>query len=176
VPIVVSIGNGAQLRLEEMTAWADQGVGGRAQDFVGWIADVLVPRIVRDFGVQPGPVGAAMCGSSMGGLASLYAHHLRPDVFGGAVCMSSSLFWAGRRIFDFVAHGPVPPLSRIYLDCGAREAGGRMVGWTREMGELLASRGYGPDRLMVRIDPRGAHNERAWRRRLPRALRFLYRR
>ena len=32
------------------------------------------------------------------------------------------------------------------------------------------------DRLMWRADPRGTHSEAAWRRRLPAALRFMYRR
>jgi hypothetical protein len=39
----------------------------------------------------------------------------------------------------------------------------------------LAGRGYDDDRLMFRPDSRGAHNEASWRRRLPKALRFLYR-
>lgn len=44
----------------------------------------------------------------MGGLAALYAHFRRPDVLGAALCMSPSLRFAERRIFDFVAAQPVP--------------------------------------------------------------------
>jgi hypothetical protein len=43
------------------------------------------------------------------------------------------------------------------------------------MAAHLAGRDYDDDRLMFRPDAKGAHNEASWRRRLPKALRFLYR-
>jgi hypothetical protein len=44
------------------------------------------------------------------------------------------------------------------------------------MTEHLVERGYDSDRLMWRAAPRGTQSEAAWRRRLPAALRFMYRR
>jgi enterochelin esterase-like enzyme len=68
----------------------------------------------------------------------------------------------------------VPPISRIYLDAGAQEASGRMLQAADRLAQDLAGRGYSPGQLMWRPDPRGGHNERAWRRRLPKALRFMF--
>lgn len=50
-----------------------------------------------------------------------------------------------------------------------------MLPAAREMAALLRARGYSRRQLCWRPDPRGDHTEAAWRRRLPRALRFMYR-
>ncbi len=179
VPILVGLANGGEKRMDELTPWKDRrhgGAGGGAARFIDWIADRLVPRVRDGFAITPGPEGVFIGGSSLGGLASLYAHHRRPDVFGGALCMSSSLFWSDRRIFDWLEKQPVPERSRLYLDCGAREAGGRMAEWMKELVPLLRARGYGDDQLRVRLDPKGRHHESDWGRRLPGALRFLFKR
>ncbi len=176
VPVIVSLANGGLSRFDEMTPWPDGDRGGRAEDFLGWMAEVFVPRMQRRFGLRPGPEHALIGGSSLGGLAALYAHHRWPSVFGGALCMSPSLFWAGGRIFPWLLDQPRPQTSRLYLDCGAKEAGGRMLSLTQALGALLTRRGYGPSDLLVVADARGKHHESAWGRRLPRALRHLLRR
>jgi predicted alpha/beta superfamily hydrolase len=172
-PIVVAIPNGGTARMAELIPWEGTWGGGKADAFIDWIADGLMPRIVADHGLTPGSIGAVIGGSSLGGLASLYAHFKRPDAFGGALCMSSSLFIARGAVFPFVAEKPIPMYSRIYLDCGEHE--GRMVDVSRRMAETLRGRGYTDDRLRFRADKRGTHNEKHWRRRLPLALRFLFR-
>jgi hypothetical protein len=74
-----------------------------------------------------------------------------------------------------VADQPTPPLSRVYLDCGAREGRGSLLPIVAAMAEHLAERGYGADQLLWRPDAKGTHSEACWRRRLPKALRFFYR-
>jgi predicted alpha/beta superfamily hydrolase len=134
----------------------------------------LVPRVVREYGVMAGPLGGVVAGSSMGGLAALYAHFRHPDVFGGALSMSPA-YWFGRgALYDWIRGRPTPHFSRVYIDCGAREGGGRMAQGASAMADHLRQRGYGEDRLLLRIDKRGTHNEKHWRRRLPRALRFMF--
>jgi hypothetical protein len=61
------------------------------------------------------------------------------------------------------------------VDAGARERG-RMLADATTLAALLARSGLGADRLLWRPDARGVHHERSWRRRLPKALRFLFRR
>jgi hypothetical protein len=73
-----------------------------------------------------------------------------------------------------VAAQPAPEVSRIYLDCGVREGRGTAPPQVAAMAAHLASRGYDDDHLRFRADPRGAHSEATWRRRLPRELRFFY--
>ncbi|KFE62798.1 hypothetical protein DB31_3912 [Hyalangium minutum] len=83
-----------------------------------------------------------MGGSSMGGLAALYAHFRHPDLFGAALCMSPSLGFADRKIFDYVAAQPKPWTSRIYIDAGAKEDGGSMVADAERLVHHLRERGW----------------------------------
>jgi hypothetical protein len=90
--------------------------------------------------------------------------------------MLPSLFFQRRAIFDFVAKEPNPYRSRVWLDAGAREAGGRLVPLAQTMGESLKRRGWrdgGDLRVTIQVDPKGKHDEASWRRRLPKALRFV---
>ena len=84
--------------------------------------------------------------------AALYAHFKRPDVFGGALAMSSAFFWGGRKLlFDYVgSHNP--PIRPHLHDCGGRGAG-RLLSVSRDMATLLAHKGYGKDRLLFRTAP-----------------------
>ena len=107
--------------------------------------------------------------------AALYAHFRHPEVFGGALCMSPSFWMARQAIFGFVEGRPTPSISRVYLDCGAREARGRMLPIVARMADHLKGRGYPEGQLLWRPDSRGQHSERHWRRRAPRALRFMFR-
>lgn len=174
-PIVVALDHGHSARIDELAPWRRDGAPGRAEAFVGWVATHLVPDVRRRWNVVGGPAGVLVAGSSLGGLASIYAHHRYPETFGGALAMSPS-FWLGApKIFDFVAAQPVPWTSQIYVDCGVGEGGGSMHRHAERMATLLRARGYGADRLLFKSDPKGAHGERAWRRRLPAALRFFYR-
>ena len=88
--------------------------------------------------------------------------------------MSPSVWLADRALFQDLAQQPDPPVSRIYLDMGAREDKGRMLPLAAALAAQLANRGWGSDRLLWRPDAKGSHNETCWRRRLPKALRFLY--
>jgi predicted alpha/beta superfamily hydrolase len=177
-PIVVGIDHGYGERIDELSAWHSGRMGGgKAESLVSTLASDLVPRVHARFAHQSLPGGAVIGGSSMGGLFALYAHFRRPDVFGGALCMSPSFWFANRAIFPFVANEPNPYQSRVYVDCGAREGRGRMSAIAEDMTKALAHRGWGEGgalRVMWRPDSKGTHAEKHWRRRLPKALRFFF--
>ncbi|WP_394850592.1 alpha/beta hydrolase [Pendulispora brunnea] len=185
VPIVVAIDHGGEQRIDELgpfEAPAPKGLpgggttrGGKADILLDWIGATLLPDVRGRFPIVEGPVGVCIGGSSMGGLAAMYAHFRRPDLFGGVISMSPSFWFGQRALFAFVSKQPTPHFSRVYLDGGLREGGGNMAALVARMAELLTLRGYGPDKLKLVLDPRGAHGERHWRRRFPAALRFMYR-
>ena len=172
-PIVVGIDHGGVDRIRELSPFPTRAGAGAGESFVGWVAHTLVPEMRRRHAIVPGPAGVLIGGSSMGGLAATYAHFRYPEVFGGALAMSPSFWLGGRAIHDFVQAQPTPWTSRVYLDAGSREGG--MATLVERMAGHLRERGYGDDKLLARVDPRGGHNEPSWRRRLPGALRFFYR-
>lgn len=174
-PVVIGIDHGGSKRIDELSPFEMRGTAGGLDGLLGWIVDSLMPRLAAELPLIPGPVGAVVGGSSMGGLAALYAHFRQPRAFGGALVMSPSFWVQDGEILRWVRAQPTPELSRIYLDCGVREGRGTLLPQVAAMAAHLAARGYDPDHLLFRADPRGAHSEASWRRRLPRALRFFYR-
>lgn len=174
-PIVVGIDHGGGERLAELAPFPHADQEGRLDAFLGWTIGALLPALGASLPLHPPQLGVAVGGSSLGGLAALYAHFRHPEIFGGALVMSPSIQLADRAIFDHLLERPTPPVSRIYLDAGAREGRGTLLPLAAAMAAHLASRGYDEGNLMWRPDPRGAHNEASWRRRLSKALRFMYR-
>src|SRR3954466_5720401 len=91
--------------------------GGQAAFHLDAITDVLKPRIDTEFRTRVGPDDTGLIGSSLGGLFSFYAAWNRPDVFGKAICLSSSFWWANRYMIRAVDIAP-SPRPTIYLDSG----------------------------------------------------------
>jgi predicted alpha/beta superfamily hydrolase len=87
-----------------------------------------------------------------------------------------SVWVAGRAVFNEAKAFQRPEVSRIYLDCGGKEAAGRMLPVVRETAKVFKTKGYSATQLKFVPDAQGQHNEKAWRRRLPAALRFMFRR
>ena len=175
VPVVVGIDHGGEQRVLELSPFPFEGEEPKIDLFLLWVTGSLMPALNAELKLIPGPLGAVAGGSSMGGLAAFYAHLRHPEAFGGALVMSPSFWVATNKILEWVVDQPTPEVSRIYLDCGAREGRGTLMPIVAAMAAHLASRGYEDDRLMWRPDAKGGHNEASWRRRLPKALRFLYR-
>jgi len=172
-PVVIAIDHGGGERIAELGA----PNSAKLPAFVELVVDRVLPAAHARMALGYGPGAHFVCGSSMGGLFALYMHFRRPEVFGGAIAMSPSLFFQRRAIFDFIAKEPNPYRSRVWLDAGEREAGGRLVPLVRTMGDALQRRGWRSDgdlRVTVQADAKGRHDEASWRRRLPRALRFAF--
>ncbi|MEA2603755.1 MAG: hypothetical protein QOF89_4747 [Acidobacteriota bacterium] len=174
VPVVIGIDHGGPDRNLELSPFPFAAEPGRLEILLDWITERLMPALAAELNLVPGPLGAFIGGSSMGGLAALWTHFRHPESFGGALVMSPSFWVANQAIFADIAARPTPEVSRLYLDGGVREDKGRVVEAVKIMVEHLVARGYDSDRLMWRADARGTHSEASWRRRLPKALRFMY--
>lgn len=178
-PLLVAIDHGHHARVDELTPYFDGHRGGKLSEITEAIVRQLLPRLHDRFELGYGPGAHYIGGASLGGLAALYIHLHRPDVFGGAIAMSPSLWFTRDKIEAFIGRQSNPHRSRIYLDAGLHEGDGTIGKLTRALGARLRTRGWRPPkekrdlRLLVDIDPRGRHNERAWRRRFPKALRFV---
>jgi predicted alpha/beta superfamily hydrolase len=183
--IVVGIPNMGIHRLAEYSPFHDLYHGqGRGDRYIAFICDTLKPLIDQDFRTRPEPENTGILGSSMGGLISLYAFFHRPDTFGLVGSMSPSVWYADLEIFNYVRRASKNP-GKIYLDVGTREYGGmttkdakqrsrRYYARVRRLKRILVRKGYRPIRELLHVEEKLAgHNEPAWSRRLPIALRFL---
>jgi predicted alpha/beta superfamily hydrolase len=173
-PVIVGIDHGGLTRAHELSPFPAPSSKGQADDLLAWLTDELCPRIIKEFGVRSDAAGTAIGGASLGGLTSLYAHFRYPEVFGSALCMSPSLWFAGGKIFDYVASRPVPWTSRLYIDAGAREDNGAVLADVDRLVKSLKARGYNDETLCFCSDGDGGPCEQGWRRRAPKALSFLF--
>ncbi len=140
---------------------------GRGEDYLNFLVNTLKPRIDADFRTLAASSSTGIMGSSMGGLISLYGYFRHPDVFGFAGVMSPALWVAGGAIYSFI-QSRGQQNGKIYLDNGTRESS------ARKLHALLLEAGYQPGKnLLYMVESEAEHNETAWARRLPIALRFL---
>jgi predicted alpha/beta superfamily hydrolase len=163
-PIVVGVDHGHEQRIDEL--WP------RLDSLLDALRSRLLPTLRERWEIAPGPIVAG--GSSLGGLAALAAHLRDRDTFGGAMCLSPSFWVEDGAIFRELPTLPPAAAARVYLDVGGRESP-KMVHFAARMAGELGSRGYRREQVLWRPDARGTHHERHWRRRLPKALRFLFR-
>ena len=168
-PVVVGLEHGGVLRVRELNPFAPERWLDAQLDQV---EATLLPALRARLGLPLAQVWIG--GSSMGGLAALYAHLARPELFRGAMALSPALPITRGAFMAWFERRPTPAVSRIYLDAGGR-GGDRLIGAeARRLATRLRQRGWRPDELMWHFVKSGPHTEAAWRRRLPRALRFLF--
>ena len=164
--IVVGLPHAGEARVPEYSPFP-AFVPARGEDYLAVVVETVKPLIDAAFQTRPDREAPGILGSSMGGLISLYAFFRHPQVFGMAGIMSPALWYSRGRIDDYVRRSPFVP-GRLYLDNGSRENS------AARMAHLLEEMGYQPGRDLLYVVEEGAqHNEAAWARRLPDALRFL---
>lgn len=157
--------------------------GGRAGKYMAFLIETVKPLVDADFRTLPGREHCGVAGSSFGGYISLFGLLRYPEIFGFAGLFSPA-FWPAERTFRrWIEEWQGRP-ARIYLDVGTRETAShwldrctfgllsrRYMVSVRNMASLLRTKGFTDMHYLE--EPGGLHNEPAWARRLPGALRFL---
>lgn len=142
-------------------------------------AEFLVGRVKSAIDAKyrtlPDRENTAVAGSSMGGLVSLWLG-LNTDTF-GAVGVFSPAFWTSPNFTKAVMEGTKKDGLRIYMDMGTREKGNITGDYWNDallVREALLGQGYVEGvNLLWNPGEGDEHNEKAWAKRLPVALRFL---
>lgn len=135
-----------------------------------FLARTLKPAIDASYRTRLDSASTIVSGSSLGGVVSLHIAWQHPEVFGGAICLSST-FGYKDDLFARIAARPKPPI-RIYLDSG----------WPRDnydatnaMRDLLVTRGFRlGDDLLAFSFPDGKHSEVSWANRLHVPFQFFF--
>jgi enterochelin esterase-like enzyme len=152
--------------------------------YLAFLADTVVPMLRRDYPVAPGKV--AIMGSSMGGLASLNALLLRPDVFDRAGCVSThwpilnpepaeapKVSAAIRGYLD--AHLGKPAGRKLWFDYGDQTLDQYYAPFQAVADTRVKAHGWqSPQDTITRAYPGAAHNEASWRARVADPLTFLF--
>ncbi|ODN30964.1 esterase [Fervidobacterium thailandense] len=173
--IIVGIYNTGVERRNEYSPWVDENYGGGKGDlYAKFIVETLKPYIDANFRTLPDRENTAICGSSMGGLISLYIGLKHNDVFSMLGVMSPAFWFANKKIFDYVKENEFQYPTKIYMDVGTAEGSNPEVYLfdARNMNKLLQMK-KNVDLLYLE-DRNAPHSESAWARRFPELLMFFF--
>jgi predicted alpha/beta superfamily hydrolase len=173
--IVVAIDHGGRERIQEFSPYDSQQWGeGLGMDYAQFLAKTLKPHIDTHFKTLPEREHTGIGGSSMGGLISIYAGLLFPEVYSKFMIFSPSLWAAPNVYFEPVRFSPFHE-TKIYLYAGGKE-GPRVLANVEKFKEALESRGYEPSKMNIELstDPHGKHTESRWGAEFPKAASWLF--
>jgi len=143
--------------------------------YLRFMVEEVKPFIDSEYRTLPGPENTAVMGSSMGGLASLYALCEYPDTFGQAACLSTHWPAAGEALIAYLARA-LPPSGqhRLYFDYGTEDIDAPYEPYQIQADAIMTAAGYrqGIDWMTCKF-PGAGHSERAWRERVHIPVQFL---
>ncbi|AEI47707.1 alpha/beta hydrolase [Runella slithyformis] len=173
--IVVAIDHADEDRLHEFAPYANPKFGkGSGKKYANFIVRTLKPYIDKKYRTRPERQFTGIGGSSMGGLISIYAGLMYPEVLGRLMIFSPSL-WVSEKIYFDAIEFFNPMETKIYVYAGGKE-GRFMVPSTERLKEAIERQGWTPNRLRVKlsVDPKGEHTETRWGKEFPRAIEWLF--
>jgi predicted alpha/beta superfamily hydrolase len=180
--IVVSLDTGER-RIERLGPVADERFGGGAgPEHLRGMVEGLRPVIDAEYRTQTAAASTVLMGSSMGGLFSFYGAWMRPDVFGGAICLSSSFWFADRFMVRAVQTAAKPKkTATFYLDSGVAASGCEDDASTRDgvyntraMAQALRDLGLGRDQLHLLSWSGHRHDGPSWASRVGTPLQLFF--
>jgi predicted alpha/beta superfamily hydrolase len=145
--------------------------------YLRFLVEELKPMIDARFATRPERAWTMVAGSSMGGLISCYALGEYPEVFGQAACLSTHWPALNGVFLEYLREGrpvPHPEGSRLWMDHGTATIDSAYAPYQARANALLEANGWVPQaNWEMRVYPGAAHDENAWRARLPDVFSFL---
>ncbi len=179
--IVVGIDNAGTQRSWEYNAPEInfQGRNGRADQYVRFLTDEVMPAVNERFRVKTGPEHTAIGGSSFGANVTLYALMHAPGTFGQALIESAAIRFAGPAFEEIITDHPGPWCDRAFIGMGTQETGDPArdsiyAEAATVLADHLVACGVPKKHVTLVIDDGAAHNENAWSQRFPDAARALF--
>lgn len=174
--IVIAVDHGGENRINEFlppTKDAKLGIS-EGRKYVKFMAKTLKPLVDKQFRTLPDRLHTGIGGSSMGGLISIYAGLIHPEVFGRLMVFSPSLWAVQNAPFAAIRFfKPIP--TRIYAYAGGKE-GANVVPNVKNFQKAIQTQGFDDTKIGFKlvVDPNGIHNERRWGEEFPKAVEWLF--
>jgi enterochelin esterase-like enzyme len=174
--IVVGIDDaGRRLRAKEYLPYVDDTLNPPEPNPEGklyphFLLDEVVPFVESHYRVLKGPGYRVLGGSSYGAGIALYTVVTRQNSFGGLLLESPSIYADNYHLMKD-AEGVTRWPQRIFIGTGTVN---EPVEDAQRLKTFFEKKGFGKDRLRVRVQEGAAHAEKWWAQRLPEALEFLF--
>lgn len=174
--IVIAIEHGNDDRIKEYI-FDNESVTKNAEGkkYLRFITDTLKPFIDEKYRTKKDRENTGIGGSSLGGLISIYAGFLYPEVYSKLLIFSPSLWVEPENNFPLISFGN-PYKMKVYL-YGGRLEGSRMVGrirlFEKALKKLNAQKLFDFE-VRTSINDKGTHQEFFWSQEFPRAIEWLF--
>lgn len=141
-------------------------IKGKGKKYMDWLVNTFKPYIDEHLRTLPEREHTAICGSSMGGLMTLYAIAKYNKYFSKGAALSPSLWAFGTNLVSFLEGGSFKKDTCLYMDYGAKEFDGKGIARQNfcAASEILIKKSVN---LTARIVPDGTHCEASWERQIP---------
>jgi len=132
----------------------------------------IAPAVAKELALDLARSRTALCGSSMGGLTSIYGAALYPEFYGTVLSLSTHLaYWDRKIIPDLLSMLSHNPRARIWIDRGTEELDAMYEGLHEEAADYLRANGWQDEhQLQAQVFEGTNHSEPVWRDRLPQIL------
>jgi enterochelin esterase-like enzyme len=138
----------------------------KSDEYLEQIFNSIVPTIFPD----ATPEKTAVIGSSMGGLATLYAAITHPEKFSTALALSPHWIISDQEFARAMVEA-LPITHKIWMSRGNKGIDTEYPPLQDFVDQLMISRGFG-NRYLSKSYNRSGHNERSWAKYLHEPLRF----
>ena len=172
--IVISIDHAESERIEEFTPSIKTKLGvGEGKKYVEFLRDTLKPFVDKNFRTLTEREHTGIGGSSMGGLISIYAGLISPEVYDKLMIFSPAL-WVINKIPFSRFNYKNPHGARVYLYAGGKESKQMIPNVQRFKDSYLKYSGKSDVDFELAIDANGIHNEARWGQEFPKAIEWLF--
>lgn len=145
----------------------------RGNIYLSTIFDEILPAIVEKTGSHHSSEQTAMIGSSMGGLATLYAASRHSDRFKTALALSTHWPLAGDPLVDWlVPKIPRERIAKVWMSRGTKGLDATYPPYQDRADRLMSDLGWESSRFQSKVFHRTTHNERSWASYVDEPLRF----
>jgi len=138
----------------------------KSDDYLDQIFNTIVPAIFP----ESTPEKTAVIGSSMGGLATLYAAITHPDKFTTALALSTHWIISDQDFARKMVEA-LPITHKVWMSRGNKGLDAEYPPLQDFVDQLMVARGFG-NRYLSKSYNRSGHNERSWAKYLNEPLRF----
>ena len=153
-----------------------------SDNYLKFLVTELKPIIDKKYSVFTDAKHTFVAGSSMGGLISMYAICEYPNVFGGAICMSTH--WPGifkvegnpipKVFFEYLkTHLPNAKNHKMYFDYGTATLDALYQTLQPKADEIMKIKGYDNTNWMTKKFEGDDHSEKSWRNRFEVPILFM---
>ncbi|HEY0744392.1 MAG TPA: alpha/beta hydrolase-fold protein [Chryseosolibacter sp.] len=171
--IIVGIDHANEQRVTELTPTKTKRGGGQASNYAAMLIKEIKPMIDSIYRTKVDRKNTMVCGSSLGGIMSLYLGLNHPETFGAIGVMSPSLWWDNGYFLKAIEASNIPADVRFWVDCGSEE-GSKMVNDVKKLKALFEKKGLSEgEHFRCTIYEGAEHNEESWSRRFGDVLDFF---